>query len=287
MLVAHGDLLTCSHVTRGTGRTSSPLCHGPESLAATCTASTFGAGRRAPAFQSCLTEAVCRPESFSGRVAPPASPRLRTTGTLALRFKRRIQLCDPLYGTCCGLPGCARTATPLSRGSATGAGVPACRELTPPLDDGDPRRRRAAGRRRRRRPARSPARASARSCRWSGSPTFRPRPADVGAVAQGLAALGHQARAAGATGPLARSSSSAARPVKSPLSHPITQPSPAWSGVMPGPSSWPCSGRPGLEAQGVAGAQPGRGDARSPARRPRTLSPPRRGTAHSTPSSPV
>ena len=38
-------------------------------------------------------------------------------------------------------------------------------------------------------------------------------------------------------GPASRSASSAARPLKSPLSQRTTQPKPAWSGVMPGPSS--------------------------------------------------
>ena len=44
--------------------------------------------------------------------------------------------------------------------------------------------------------------------------------------------------------PGSRSASSAALPRNAGLFHPTTQPSPACSGVMPGPSSWPCSGRP-------------------------------------------
>ena len=70
-------------------------------------------------------------------------------------------------------------------------------------------------------------------------------------------------RAAADDGPVARSSSSAAPAEKSPLSQPTTQPSPAWSGVMPGPSSWPCSGRPASRrrvsrAPSPAGVTPGR-----------------------------
>ena len=68
-------------------------------------------------------------------------------------------------------------------------------------------------------------------------------------------------RAAGGATPRSRSAASGPRPRKSPLSNRTTQPSPAWSGVMPGPSSWPCSGKPGFEPQRVAGAEPGREDA--------------------------
>ena len=55
--------------------------------------------------------------------------------------------------------------------------------------------------------------------------------------------------------PRSRSAASAARPRKVALPHATTHPSPACSGVMPGPSSWPCSGSAGLEAQRVAGAE--------------------------------
>src|SRR5207237_1419456 len=44
--------------------------------------------------------------------------------------------------------------------------------------------------------------------------------------------------------PRSFSAARAARPRKSSLSQPTTHPSPACNGVMPGPSSWPCSGRP-------------------------------------------
>ena len=44
--------------------------------------------------------------------------------------------------------------------------------------------------------------------------------------------------------PAARSASSARRPRNGPLSQPTTQRRPACSGVIPGPSSWPCSGSP-------------------------------------------
>ena len=62
-------------------------------------------------------------------------------------------------------------------------------------------------------------------------------------------------------GPASRSASSTSRPRKGPFSHATTQPRLAWRVVMPGPSSWPWSGKPGLEAQGVAGAQAGGHDA--------------------------
>ena len=42
--------------------------------------------------------------------------------------------------------------------------------------------------------------------------------------------------------PRSRSTASAARPRKLSLPHATTHPSPACSGVMPGPSSWPCNG---------------------------------------------
>ena len=54
--------------------------------------------------------------------------------------------------------------------------------------------------------------------------------------------------------------SRAARPRNSPLSQPTTQPSPAWSGVMPGPELVAVQRQAGLEAQGVAGPQAGRHD---------------------------
>ena len=44
--------------------------------------------------------------------------------------------------------------------------------------------------------------------------------------------------------PASRSASSAARPRNVGLPHATTQPRPACSGVMPGPSSWPCNGNP-------------------------------------------
>ena len=53
---------------------------GPESLAARQRLPPSVRPRGASAFQSCLAGAVCRPESFSGRVAPPASPRLVLRG---------------------------------------------------------------------------------------------------------------------------------------------------------------------------------------------------------------
>ena len=53
-----------------------------------------------------------------------------------------------------------------------------------------------------------------------------------------------RARAAGGRRRARVSASSGARPRKSPLSQRTTQPRPACSGVMPGPSSWPCSGSP-------------------------------------------
>ena len=60
----------------------------------------------------------------------------------------------------------------------------------------------------------------------------------------------------------------------SPLSQPTTQPSPAWSGVIPGPSSWPCRGRPASRrrvsrAPRPAGATPGVEHGPTEARRPR------------------
>ena len=94
--------------------------------------------------------------------------------------------------------------------------------------------------------------------------------------------------------PRSCSAASASRPRKSPLSHATTQPSPACSGVMPGPSSWPCSGRPASSrsvsrAPSPAGAKPGaehrvpqrrrpRRPARPPRRRPRPCSRCRRPT---------
>ena len=218
---------------------------GPESLAAGA-ASTFGAAAGAPAFQSCLAEAVCRPESFSGRVAPPASPRLRTSGTLALRFKRRIQLCDPLYGTAPRPPVEPPDLLALflfpDRPQRRANQV--CRRQRGRVGPPSPRPRRAAARRRPRSPARSPARAWARSCRWSRMPTRSRPPTYTSAPSRNGWRPSATKPRRRRVGPLARSSSSAARPMNSPLSQPTTQPSPAWSGVMPGPSSWPCSGRP-------------------------------------------
>ena len=77
------------------------------------------------------------------------------------------------------------------------------------------------------------------------------------------------------------------RPRKPGFVHDTTQPRPACSGVMPGPSSWPCSGSAGLEPQRVAGAQPGRhhaGVQHGPPERRRQRRP---GRTISTPSSPV
>ena len=68
--------------------------------------------------------------------------------------------------------------------------------------------------------------------------------------------------------PRSRSAIRAARPRNVGLSQPTTQPSPACSGVMPGPSSWPCRGKAGLEAQGVAGPEAGRLDAGAEQGRP-------------------
>ena len=71
------------------------------------------------------------------------------------------------------------------------------------------------------------------------------------------------------------------------LSHATTQPSPACSGVMPGPSSWPCSGRP-ASRRSVSRAPSPAGLMPAP-----TIAVPQRsaaasaGTAISTPRSPV
>ena len=108
-------------------------------------------------------------------------------------------------------------------------------------------------------------------------PTGAPPASTVGTVARWLAALGHETRAAGA-GPRGPLRFEGGAPRKSPLSHPTTQPSPAWSGVMPGPSSWPCSGSPASRrrvsrAPSPAGATPasehGVPEARRPPRRAR------------------
>ncbi len=135
-----------------------------------------------------------------------------------------------------------RVSRPL-RGPARGAGAPARRSARAHVGTPSPRHRRAAAHRRRRSRARCPARAWARSCRWSG--TRRPR------RSCSISAPSRRGWRPSATmprsrrdGPVARSSSRAARPMNSVLSHPTTQPSPAWSGVMPGPSSCPCSGNP-------------------------------------------
>ena len=135
------------------------------------------------------------------------------------------------------------------------------------------RRRRAAGRRRRSGPGRCPARAWARSCRWSaGRRSGRP-PAISAPSRRGWRPSPTTPRNRRA-GPAAFSSSSAARPTKSPLAQPTTQPSSAWSGVMPGPSSWPCRGRPASRRRVSRAPSPAGVDARSPARPPRSSRPP-------------
>ena len=104
--------------------------------------------------------------------------------------------------------------------------------------------------------------------------------ADVGAVEQHAArrrapgaALRSRCRAAGGPLPARARPRAASRPRKSPLSHRTTQPSPACSGVMPGPSSWPCNGRPASRrsvsrAPSPAGVTPAADD-RVPERRAR------------------
>ena len=147
------------------------------------------------------------------------------------------------------------------------------------------RRRRAVGRRPRSGPGRSPARAWARSCRWSGSrPPCRrrgPRRRRAGAGAPRPPRPADRRR-----GPSAFSSSRAARPMKSPLAQPTTQPSSACSGVMPGPSSCPCRGSPASRrrvsrAPSPAGSDPGLQNGRPEVprrapRAPRTRRRPRR-----------
>ena len=80
---------------------------------------------------------------------------------------------------------------------------------------------------------------------------------------------------------------SAARPRNSGLPHATTQPSPACSGVMPGPELVAVQRQPGLQAQRVAGAEAGRHDAGADDRRPQVGGGRRPGTAISTPRSPV
>ena len=152
--------------------------------------------------------------------------------------------------------------------------------------DGRPvrrRRRRAAGRR-----GRCRGRGPARSSRWSR------RRSSVPSTSTGLPSRGRAPALGGdAPQPPAR-----ARPRARPRAPPCpgtrgfdqatTQPRPAWSGVMPGPSSWPWSGSAasrrsvsrapepgGLDARGEHGVpEPGRGAARArtPRRRPRPCS---------------
>ena len=83
----------------------------------------------------------------------------------------------------------------------------------------------------------------------------RPRP-----VAGRLAALGHQARAGAGAGPSARSASSAARPRNSLL---VPADDPPQAGLERGDARAQLvavQGQAGLEAQGVAGPEAGRGD---------------------------
>ena len=144
------------------------------------------------------------------------------------------------------------------------------RELVAADVDRRPRRRRAsraAGTR-----ARSPARASARSCRSSPRrpPHRRPPPGCAHAAGGGRRPAGP---GAGGRRP-APFGRERARPRKSPLSQRTTQPSPAWSGVIPSPSSWPCSGSPASSrsvsrAPSPAGVDAGRDDRPPEARRVR------------------
>ena len=62
--------------------------------------------------------------------------------------------------------------------------------------------------------------------------------------------------------------SSASRPRNSGLSQATTQPRPACSGVMPGPSSWPCSGSPASRRSVSRAPSPAGCDAGSDDRRP-------------------
>ena len=87
-------------------------------------------------------------------------------------------------------------------------------------------------------------------------------------------------------GPSARSRSSAARPRKSPLSHPTTQPRAAWRGVIPSPSSWPWRGRPASSLR-VSRAPSPAGRTPVPSTASQNWGATAAGTAHSTPSSPV
>ena len=92
------------------------------------------------------------------------------------------------------------------------------------------------------------------------SPTAPPVDRDGVAGAWDLAALGAAGRGAGA-GRRARARHER-RPARGsrPCPSRTTQPRPAWSGVMPGPSSWPCSGAR-LPAGGCRGRRGRRADA--------------------------
>ena len=112
------------------------------------------------------------------------------------------------------------------------------------------------------------ARARARSCRWW-SPPPPGRRRRTGHSARGgrrpSVAIPRSSRAT----PRSRSASSASRPRNVGFVHETTHPRPACSGVMPGPSSWPCSGQrrpPGAVCRG----RPGRPAARRRRERPAT-----------------
>ena len=133
-------------------------------------ASTFGADASAPAFQSCLAGAVCRPESFSGGVAPPASPRPDMRG-LWRSGSNGVFSCRPTMdaaGPCGRLLGLL--ADRPQRG--TDQHRP---QLAAPLHDRDRVTVEELARRPPRTRARCRARASARSCRWSGRRPLRRR----------------------------------------------------------------------------------------------------------------
>ena len=88
------------------------------------------------------------------------------------------------------------------------------------------------------------------------------RRASTGYPSRGIWRPSTRGRAAGGRCRAPAPPRAAARPRKSPLSKRTTQPSPAWSGVIPGPSSWPWSGSPASSrsvsrAPSPAGRDPG------------------------------
>ena len=217
-------------------------------------------GPETPAFQSCLAGAVCRPESFSGRVAPPASPRLRTAGTLALRFKRRIQLWHPLYGTSRrpARPSLVRYSVSSRtghRGGRTRCAVSSRPRWTTVTSSPSSSRASASTK-----PSPMPRSRMGEKLPLVRMPTRSRRAQTSEPSRNGWRPVGHEApeAAGGAVGPLLFERGPTGELLLVPADHPAQ---PGLERGDAGAQLVAVQGQSRLEAQRVAGTQPGRGDA--------------------------